>query len=303
MELLKELCSIHAPSGNEENVKQFILKYINKNQDNWLSTPNVVSGGDFQDCVLLIFGQPRTAVFAHIDTIGFTARYENQLIPIGGPEVETGYQIRGSDSIGPIACKLIIDDENRVFHSFARPIDPGVDLSFEPNFEETQHYVQCCSLDNRLGVYNALNLAETLQDGIIVFSCYEEHGGGTMPFLIKYIYEEYNIRQALISDITSVTEGVQSGKGVVISLRDRHIPRKLFTNQIRAIAIQHHIPFQIEVEADGSSDGREIQLSPYPIDWCFIGAPEENAHTPFEKVNKKDIQAMLELYKVLLQEL
>ena len=61
--------------------------------------------------------------------------------------------------------------------------------------------------------------------------------------------------------------------------------------------------FQLEVESSGGSDGNEIQKSPYPINWCFIGAPEQNVHSPNEKVHKSDIQAMLELYKYLMENL
>lgn len=303
MQLLQQLCSIHAPSGNEENIKTFLLEYIENNKAKWLHNPEVIHGDGFQDCIILKFGNPRTAVFAHIDTIGFTVRYENQLIPIGGPEAESGYKLIGHESFGPIGCELIVDEENRTFHNFARPIDRGTNLTFKPDFKQTPHNVECCSLDNRLGVYNALKLAKTIEDGVIVFSCYEEHGGGTVPFLIKYIYEQYNVRQALISDITWITEGVFPGKGVAISLRDNHIPRKNFTNKIVKIAKTNNIPYQLEVEAGGSSDGREIQHSPYPIDWCFIGAAEDNVHTPFERVHKLDIESMCTLYKALLREL
>ena len=31
MELLKQMCSIHAPSGNEGNMKEFILDYLKEN--------------------------------------------------------------------------------------------------------------------------------------------------------------------------------------------------------------------------------------------------------------------------------
>ena len=34
-----------------------------------------------------------------------------------------------------------------------------------------------------------------------------------------------------------------------------------------------------------------------------IGAPEDNVHSPDEKVYKKDIQSMIDLYKVIMQEL
>ena len=53
----------------------------------------------------------------------------------------------------------------------------------------------------------------------------------------------------------------------------------------------------------GSSDGGELQRTVYPFDWCFVGAPELNPHTPEEKVHKDDITSMIELYKWLMKEL
>jgi putative aminopeptidase FrvX len=158
-------------------------------------------------------------------------------------------------------------------------------------------------MDNRLGVYTALKVAETLEDGIIVFSCWEEHGGGSVSYLADYIYKEYQVRQALISDITWVTDGVKAGKGVAISIRDSGIPRRSFVNKIRSIASQSSIPFQLEVESSGGSDGTELQKSGLPFDWCFIGAPEKNVHTPDETVHKKDIESMIDLYQLLMKTL
>jgi di/tripeptidase len=57
------------------------------------------------------------------------------------------------------------------------------------------------------------------------------------------------------------------------------------------------------VEGTGGSDGKEIQASPYPIDWCFIGAAELNVHSPDEKVMKFDIECMRKLYAYLMKKL
>lgn len=303
MKLLKDLCEVHAPSGNESAMKSFILDYVKNNQKNWVSMPEVVHGEDFQDCIILKFGQPRTAVFAHMDSIGFTVRYENQLVPIGGPQAEAGYILSGEDSLGPIECELKVDEDHKLTYKFGRAIDTGTDLVFKSNFRETENYVQNCYMDNRLGVYAALKLAEKLEDGVIVFSCWEEHGGGSVPYLAKYIYEQYNVKQALIADITWVTDGVHPGKGVVVSMRDRNVPRKSYINKIIALAKDSGVDFQLEVEGGGSSDGRELQVSPYPFDWCFIGAPEDNVHSPDEKVHKHDIKCMIELYRYLMANL
>ncbi|WKV13588.1 M20/M25/M40 family metallo-hydrolase [Marivirga harenae] len=301
--LLQQLCSIHAPSGEEYMIKNFLLQYIKKNQTDWKVKPKIYQGEDFQDCLVLVFGEPRAAVFAHMDSVGFSVRYENQLVPIGGPEAKNGYKLKGEDSLGPIACEIEINKENQTFYKFGRGIDRGASLTFECDFRETEDYVQSCYLDNRLGIFNCLKLAETLENGMIVFSAYEEHGGGTVPFLAKFMVEKYGVHQALISDITWVTEGVKHGEGVAISMRDRNVPRQSFVQMIINMAENSDIPFQLEVEASGGSDGRELQESPYPIDWCFIGAPEDNVHSPDEKVHKNDIQSMLSMYQFLMSEL
>ncbi len=301
-DLLRTLCQIHAPSGNEVAMKEFLLDYVDQHSARWKVKPEVIIGEEFQDSILLRFGTPRTAIFAHMDGIGFTVRYNDQLVPIGGPKAENGYRLVGEDSMGPVECELFNDDGN-LFYKFPRGIDRGTELVFKSDFRETADYVQSCYMDNRLGVLNALKVAETLEDGVIAFSCWEEHGGGSVPYLAKHMYEQWGVKQALISDITWVTEGVLHGEGVAISMRDRNVPRRSFVQKIIGIARESGIDFQLEVEGAGSSDGRELQLSPYPFDWCFVGAPEDHVHSPDERVHKHDIDCMIALYKVLMEKL
>ena len=303
MKLLKELCEIHAPSGEEYVIKDFILNYIQKNQEHWKVKPILHYGDGFQDNLIMVFGKyPRTAIFAHLDSIGFTVKYNNEIIRIGSPTTEEGIILTGEDSKGKIEGK-IIKKEKKIFIDYNRVIDRGTSLTFKANFLEKDNFLTSCYMDNRLGVWNALELAKTLEDGIIVFSTWEEHGGGSVGYLGKFIYEKYKVKQALISDITWVTQGVKHGEGCAISLRDSGIPRKLFINKIIDIANKSNIKFQLEVEDAGGSDGNGLQKSDYAWDWCFVGAPEDNVHSPNEKVHKKDIESMLNLYKVLLKEL
>jgi putative aminopeptidase FrvX len=302
--LLQKMCAIHAPSGNESAMTSFILDYVEANKKNWKTLPQIIHGEEFQDCIMLVFGSPRTAVYAHIDNIGFTARYNNELVKVGGPRLVSGYRLTGADSIGKIECQIEVDEEDKTIKAiYEREIEPGTDLSFASDFREDENYVQSCYLDNRLGVFAALNLAETLENGVIVFSCWEEHGGGTAGYLAGYLYHNFKIRQALISDITWITERVVHGKGAVVSMRDSGIPRRTYVNRIRKILDDAKIPYQIEVESSGGSDGNDIQKSPFPIDWCFIGAAEDFVHTPDEKVHKADIQSMIQIYQSLMKSL
>lgn len=301
--LLQSLLQIHSPSGDEGNMKDFLLEYVSQHQEQWAVKPEVIHGPEFQDCLILAFGKPQTAVFAHMDTTGFTVRYQDQLIPIGGPEVHDGDVLVGSDDLGPIECKVKINEEYQLFYEFGRAIQSGTSLTYRPDMDFGETLIKAPYLDNRVGLLVALKLAETLENGVLVFSAWEEHGGGSVPFLVKYLYDRWQIGKALISDVTWATDGVSMGEGVVISLRDRNIPRRSFLNQIIEQAQKNGIKFQKEVESSGSSDGREIQQSPYPIDWCFIGPPELNPHGAVETVHIEDVESTIELYKMLMSAL
>ena len=146
-------------------------------------------------------------------------------------------------------------------------------------------------------------LAQTLEDRAIVFSTYEEHGGNSVGFCARFLWEKYELNQALISDITWVTDGVVHGEGVAISMRDTGIPRRSYLNRIIELAEKSNIKFQLEVEGSGGSDGTMLQKSDLPFDWLFIGAPEDFVHSPDEKVFKSDIRCMLEMYQYLMKHL
>lgn len=303
MDLLRKLCAVHAPSGDESAMTEFVLKHIVEQAPAWKVQPEVLAGGLFQENIILVFGnQPRTAIFAHMDSIGFTVRYDGQLVKIGGPVLEDGLPLVGSDSKGPIECSLSVEEEGgSIGYVYHREIDRGTALTFRPDFRETDTTVQCCDMDNRLGVWCALQVAKDLEHGIIVFSTREEHGGGAVGFLGRYIFEKYGVHQALISDITWVTEGVTIGNGVVVSMRDRGLPRRKYLNRIMNFAEKSGIPFQLEVEGTGGSDGLELQSSSYPWEWLFLGAPEDHVHSPDELVHKDDIRAMIDMYRILMK--
>lgn len=307
-DLLKLMCHIPAPSGNEVAMKQFLLYYIQEHSKSWKVKPKVISGKNLQDNIILIFGKPRTAVFAHMDNIGFTVRYGKQLVKIGGPSVKTGYKLIGQDNEGIQEAELVIKEDKKsgarsLEYKAKRNFETGTELSFKPIWREDKDYVQCCYMDNRLGIYNALQLAETLGHGAIVFSTWEEHGGGSVQYLQKFLHKKYGISQALISDISWISDGVHFAKGPVISMRDSLIPRRSYVNKIISIAKKNKCAFQLEVEGSGGSDAGALQMSENPWDWCFVGAAEENVHTPDEKVHKKDIEGMIKLYRVLMAEL
>src|ERR1700741_1487506 len=114
-DLLKTMSAIHAPSGNEVAMKDFLLEYIKKEKNNWKVAPKIFSGEGFQDCIILIFGKPRTAIFAHMDSIGFTVRYKNQLVKIGGPRTPNGMHL--VDEKGRDATLSVTKDRHSGFEN------------------------------------------------------------------------------------------------------------------------------------------------------------------------------------------
>lgn len=307
LSLLKNLCKVHAPSGSEYLMKEFLIDHIERHSKNWQYPFEIIHGKEFQDCIIILFGKPRTAIYAHMDSVGYTVGYHNHLIKIGGPRAEEGSILVGKDAHGDIKGRLKKEktDTGELVLSleFEREVERGTTLVYDNQFIADGDFVQSCYLDNRLGMYNALKVAETLKDGAIVFSSWEEVGGGSVGYLGKYLYEEHGIQQSLISDITWITEGVKHGEGVAISMRDSGIPRRSYLNKILDIASKSDIPYQLEVESAGGSDGNALQKSSYPIDWCFIGAGENNVHQPNETVHKSDIESMIKMYRLLMQEL
>src|SRR6056300_1004535 len=113
LDLLKELCKIPACSGDERTVRDYLIEYVESNSSHWSTQPKLIYGEDFQDCLILIFGEPRTAIYAHMDSVGYTVGYGNNLIKIGGPKAKEGSILVGKDSKGEIEGKLnySIEDE------------------------------------------------------------------------------------------------------------------------------------------------------------------------------------------------
>ena len=298
--LLRELCAIPATSGDEAKVRDFLLDHCRKHSTSWKNQPEIFSGDDFQDNLMLVFGKPRTAFFAHMDTVGYTVRYDNYVVAIGGPDGASGDQLVFEEN-GRIETTSLIAATKKtpMLIDYPRPLEPGTTLTYKPAFQLDKDFLHSPYLDNRLGIFTLLQLAAEANDIALVFTSWEEHGGGAAGYLARFLLEKYGTRQAIIADVTWSTEGVFPGNGPVVSLRDSRIPRKVFTNKIRQILLQEKLPFQLEVEAHGGSDGTELQQIPYPVDWCFIGPPSENPHTAKESVHLKDARDFLPVLKVL----
>lgn len=245
--LLEQLITVQGLASDEGKISAFVLNYVHQHKQSWAVVPEVIHGEGFQDTIILVFGKPRTAIYAHMDTIGYSVGYNKDLIRVGGPHIIDGTALVGEDSRGACEAELmILEDEhgnNSINFVSNREINRGTLLSFKPDFRETEEYIQSPYMDNRLGVWTALQVAETIENGAIVFSTYEEHGGNSVGNCARYLLERYGTKQALICDITWVTRGVVHGAGAAISVRDSLLPRRSYLNRIIDIARSTDIPF------------------------------------------------------------
>ncbi|MEA2042877.1 MAG: M20/M25/M40 family metallo-hydrolase [Bacteroidota bacterium] len=301
MNILKDLLKIPSVTGEEYRMRDFLVDYFEKN-DFFKGKAELFYGDKYQDNLIVKVGKsPKVAVYAHQDIIGYTVRYNNEIVPIGSPHIAEGTTLTGADHLGEIKTILKKGKEDKIFCEFDRTLEPGTVLVHQSLFRQTDDIIESPYLDNRVGLYIALKLAEQGDDFVIAFTTYEEQNSGGAQFCAKYIYDEFSINQALILDTAWVSEYVKHGNGPVISLRDRGIPRKRYIDKIRSIANKSGLNRQIEVERFGGSDGTAIQTTAVPVDWCFVGPPIKDAHKPIEKIKVSDIQDSIELYKALIK--
>ncbi|MGV3719384.1 MAG: aminopeptidase, partial [Actinomycetota bacterium] len=261
MDLLTQLQQIPGPSGDEGRIADFLDARCR-------SLPGVTVQR-YGDLLLVTRGEPRVAIFAHTDTIGFTQGYGRNLIPIGGPRPENGDELVEVGGPGEARIK-VREGEARDWRLSTKAGNPGSRWVYAAPLRIKAGEIMGPYLDNRAGVWNALQAVARCKDVAVVFTPGEEHSGRGALIGARLIHQDLNITRALISDITWHTKGVRCGKGPAISFRDRSVPRQRFLDEVLAAATDSGVPYQREVESDGGSDGSQIERSTYPIDWVFI---------------------------------
>ena len=247
-----------------------------------------------RDCVIVRKGRaPRVAIFTHIDTTGFTVGYGGALIPIGQPQAVDGDRFRlCGDAAGTSG---VITGDGEVYTLRQLEVAPGDRVVYAAKPVVDGHHIHSPYLDNRAGMWAAMQALLQCQNVAVTFTTGEETSTSGAQICARYVYDKLGITRALISDITWDTEHVHCGSGVAISRRDHYVPSQGFVDQVVAIAANSGIPYQIEIESEGGSDGAGIERSGCPIDWAFVGAPEIDPHTSHEKLDLGDLDKMARL--------
>jgi putative aminopeptidase FrvX len=290
--LLEELLLVDSPTGDEYRMSGVLAHLIHR------QAPSA-HGVQLGSSIVVSRGKAvHTAIMAHIDTTGFTLGYNQRLIGIGTPAPVPNDRLRALDGDdGPYGIEF--DAEGWKLKD-SGALAPGSRLVYanKPTCDGTT--LTAPYLDNRAGVWAALQVLFTCPDCIVAFTTGEEISGLGARACAKYLYEQCAVKQVLIADITWDTTSVHCGLGPAISLRDASVPNRQFIDRLLAIAAESRIPYQLEIESDGGSDGGHIEAGSCPIDWAFVGAPETGPHASHEGICLSDLSNMAKLLKNLV---
>ena len=299
--LLKKLQNVMSVTGNEEDMKFFLLNYIKKNKNKWNKCPKVIHGREYGNMIILVFGKkPRVAALAHMDEVGFMVGHNNKLFRLGYSKEKNGDKLYGYVN-NKLVTARIKKRPRKLHFTSTYDLAVGTVLSYETHWKESLNYVTNAAMDNCIGILTLLHVAKKLNNGILVFTQREEGGTlhGGLDSVAKLIYKKYNVRQILISDVTSTSSSIKHGRGPVIGIGVAETPPQHFIQKITHILDTEEV--QAEIRKGGRSDFTRLLSTPYLFDMCFVGIPVSNKHSSQERIHKQDILQMFRVYSLLMR--
>ena len=310
MELLKKLTMCFAPSGREENVREFIKseagKYADEIYEDTLGNLIVRKGR----------GGKKIAILAHMDEIGVVVTYKDEkgflkFAPVGGLKTKDLVGRRVIFQNGTVGVIGVCDDADKyeiskMFIDVSGNEDVAVgDMAvFTGDFCENETHIISKALDNRAGCYVALKTLQTVESDkelYFIFTVQEEvglRGAKTATYGIEADYA-VAVDVTMVGDTPGAKEmNVKLGGGAAIKVMDRSV---ICHSQVRDalidIASKNNIQYQLEILTAGGTDAGAAHISGNGIKTGAISIPTRYIHSPSEMINKQDLKACIELLK------
>jgi endoglucanase len=324
-ELIKNLCEVFGPSGDEDLARELIKKEIEPYCDSLLTD----ALGN-----LLAFkgkGGKKIIVDAHMDEIGIIiTSIEDEgflrFAPVGGMRakdiINQRYRFK-NNRVGVVSVEKV-EDEGKIDFSKLY-LDIGA-----KNKEEAQSLVKigemavfdrdtlfegsriiAKALDNRIScvvLIEALKaIKETPNELIFAFTVQEEvglRGARTASFQVEADY-------GIAVDVTDtgdvpkpeVEMPVKLGEGPTIKIMDSAvIAHPKVRDKMIAVAEKNQIPYQREVLTAGGTDTGVILLTRQGIPAGAISIPCRYIHSPNEMADLEDVKRAVKLLTALLEE-
>jgi len=322
VELIKKLTQAFGPSGSEEEVFNIIKEEVRDICDEIThdAMGNMI-------CVKKGRGK-KIMVAAHADEIGIMVTHIEEegflrFATIGGVYVEhlVGRRVKFKNgTVGVIGVehledkkdfkleKLYIDIGAKDKKEAEELVKIGESGSFVGEFVEAGDRLVSKAFDDRIGCYvaiEALKKMKTENELYFVFTVQEEVGlrGATTA--------TYNINPdfAIAVDVTATGDtpkakkmAVALGKGAAIKLMDRSIiVSPHVRDMVIEVAKENSIPYQLEVLEFGGTDAGAIHLSRGGVPSGVISIPTRYVHSVSEMVDKKDVEANINLLVKILE--
>lgn len=321
METLKKLLSINSPSGDEEEIRRFL---INETQKYGFDTKTDALGN-------LIVRKPGNGVkimlAAHMDEIGIIVTFidDKGFLRFGSvgylytkslnhrrvifKNGVTGVICLEENEKKPSVGKMFIDIGASSKEEAQKLVKIGDTAAFYGTPVVNGSVVISKALDNRAGCYILLevmkNAAQSDNDIYFVFTVQEElglRGAKTSAFGINPDF-------ALAVDVTDTGDtpncpdmAVSMGKGAAIKVMDHSIMchPEIRTALVKA-AIDNNIPYQLEIMTDGGTDAGAIHLTGSGVKSGGVSIPTRYIHSPSEMASLDDINACIKLINAFIK--
>lgn len=331
--MLKDLCLLNGTSGDEKNVRDFIINeikdYCDYKVDN-LGSIIAFKKGKFVPNKTIMLA-------AHMDEVGFIITYITnegylKFSPVGGIDsrVVIDRIVKINDIKGVIGAKAVhllnADQRKKVVSFDDLYIDIGAsskeealkyvslgDLAyFESDYLEFgDDFIKAKALDDRIGCNLLIDLikSDLLYDTYFCFNVQEEVGlrGSTCTSFdvqsdISIILE--STTAADFCDVQGENKCCILGNGPVVSYMDnRTIYDKELYNLAFEVAKNNNIAIQTKTTVAGGNDAGAIQTSARGSKVLAISLPCRYIHSASSVVKKSDIEETKKLLNSLLQKL
>ena len=331
-ELLKDLCLLNGTSGDEKNVRDFIISHLPEDCDyavDSLGNLIVNKKGETEP-------KNKVALFAHMDEVGFIVTYITEdgfvnVASVGGIDNSAlfGKKLTINGQVGVAGAKAIHQCSSDEAKKIPEITDVSVDFGFESR-EEAEKYIslgdfgyfksdfiefgndmiKSKALDDRLGCAVMLELLQEKSkiNYTCVFTVQEEIGTRGATVSAYTVNPDYAIviETTTASDIPDTPENkkvCKVGKGAVVSFMDRGtIYNKDLYKKAREIADKNGIANQTKTVVAGGNDASAIHKSAGGIKTIAVSLPCRYIHSSASVGSKADMESVKSLVNALLEE-
>ena len=333
--VLKELCALRGVSGNEHEVRDFLLEKVRKTADevrvDRMGNVLALKKADRADA-------PTILLDAHMDEVGMivVGVNDNGLLSydtVGGIDsrVVVSKHVRVGEKAVPgvIGAKAIhlqtaAERETVLGHSdlyidigakdkaqAEELVQPGDYVSFDSDYVEFgDGYVKARALDDRVGCMTLLRILENRYDVNVVcaFTCQEEIGlNGALAARFGVECDAAVVMEGTSANDLGCVEDHQKvcslKKGVAVSFMDNSAlhDRQLFARMLE-IGREEGIPCQVKNRVAGGNDAGPIRSSREAVATVVLSVPCRNIHSPSSVAAFEDMDAQYALTDAFLRQ-